>query len=401
MLKLKRKSLLPGFLFPAALLLFVAEWLRGAYLVSFLPNYLVQHANWTVALAGIAVSTHYLADSAVKPFAGYLLDRYSTKIVLQVGFLIAAGGFALTLSAGSGWITTIASGLMGIGLSPVWLVGVRHINEENRAAQMGALYAFWMAGLGLGPVILNLVLDGGIAIGVILLLSFVALGGIIASVCRFSIKDFDRIERTSMKAQWKSVRENIKNNRLILPAIILQTTGAGIIVPFLSSFALKRLALTNSELSMIMVLAGACVVLLLVPMGKWYDATKSRWFLVCGFGLFAVSLAGLTAMRSLAGATLMAIVMGFAYAMLLPAWNALLSRHVPAQSPNMGWGVLSSLEGMGVVLGPLIGSWVVAKGSLASPFLLCAGLYGLIGLSYILMPSEVFGSKRSVEWSKA
>ncbi|WP_239619255.1 MFS transporter [Cohnella mopanensis] len=395
------RKLVPGSMLPAALLLFVAEWLRGAYLISFLPYYSVQHANAAAAFVGLAVSAHYLADSAIKTFAGYLLDRYSPKMVLQVGFALTVCGLVLSLSTGFGWMTVLSSGIMGIGLSPIWLVGVRHVKEENRAERMGILYAFWMAGLGLGPVMLNLVLDGGLGIGIIALSAFLTTGWLIVCLCRFPLEHVAKLGRVSAMEQLKLMRENLKNNRIIVPAILLQTMGAGIIVPFLSSFASQRLALTNSELSLVMVLGGACVVLLLVPMGKWYDSSKSRWFLVCGFGLFAVSLAGLTTVSSLTGATMMAVVMGFAYAMLLPAWNALLSRHVPAQSPSMGWGILSSLEGMGVVVGPLIGSWAVAKGSLASPFLLCACLYGIVGLSYFLMPAELFGKRSSVEIGKA
>ncbi|MCC3371498.1 MFS transporter [Cohnella sp. REN36] len=177
--------------------------------------------------------------------------------------------------------------------------------------------------------------------------------------------------------------------------------GVALVGLALSSFASERLSLTGSELSLVTVLGGACVVLLLVPMGKWYDAAKSRWFLIGGFGSFAAALVGLTAVRSLAGASALAVAMGISYAMLLPAWNALLARHVPAESPGMGWGLLSSLEGVGTIVGPLIGSWVVARGGVASPFVLCAVLYAVIGLSYLLMPAESFGGRSASDTSRA
>lgn len=401
MFSLKRGKLLPASLLPMALLLFAAEWVRGAYLLSFLPAYGVRHASGGVAIVGLAVSAHYLADSLVKAPVGYWMDRRSPKTVLLAGILLTAAGFAISLAAATGGMTVLGTALMGVGLSPVWLAALRHVREENRAARMGALYAFWMAGLGLGPVTMNLMLGAGANAAAAALAAIVGAGGAIAAFGRFETEAPAPVERAPVKQQFRLMRDNLRSNRLLLPAIVLQTLGAGIIVPFLSSFASERLLLTGSELSLVMVLGGACVVLLLVPMGKWCDAAKSRWFLIGGFGSFAAALAGLTAVRSLAGASVLAVAMGISYAMLLPAWNTLLARHVPAESPSMGWGMLSTLEGVGTIVGPLVGSWVVARGSLASPFVLCAVLYAVIGLSYLLMPAESFGGRSASDTSRA
>ncbi|MGO4110273.1 MFS transporter [Paenibacillus sp. YAF4_2] len=381
-----------SFRFSLAFLLLFVEWVRGAYLIAFLPNLVDEKLQLSVSIVGLAVSVHYLTDSLSKTFIGYLMDRYGTRMILHGGFILAGCGLALALmTRTSEGLILLSSSLMGLGLSPVWLVCMKQVSGPNRAEQVGKLYAYWMAGLGLGPVLFNFLIDGGKGWCNIVLVLALALGWTVGA---FGCRTMDAGERTmvpqSVISQLRYVASYMKNNPYLLPAIVLQTTGAGIVVPFLSLFALERLALTHSQLSLVMILGGACVVLLLVPMGKWYDSSGSRWFLIGGFGLFAITLVALTGADSLSLTVILVAVMGLSYAMLLPAWNALMSRHVPDDASGTGWGVLSTIEGLGVVVGPLIGSFVYANGNLASPFHVSAVLFGIIGLSYLLMPARLF-----------
>ncbi|WP_336772475.1 MFS transporter [Paenibacillus sp. MMO-58] len=380
------------FRYSLAFLLLFAEWVRGAYLIAFLPNLVDEKLQLPGSIVGLAVSVHYLTDSLSKTFIGYLMDRYGTRIVMHGGLILALVGLTIALmtKTSEGLIIT-SSALMGLGLSPVWLICMKQVNGPNRAEQVGKLYAYWMAGLGLGPVLFNFVLDAGGIYGDMLLVLALAMGWTAGTFgCRVMVNNGKVTTPLSVISQLRNVASYMKNNPYLLPAIVLQTTGAGIVVPFLSLFALERLGLSHSELSLVMILGGACVVLLLVPMGKWYDSSGSRWFLVGGFGLFAVTLVALTGVDTLSLTVILVAVMGLSYAMLLPAWNALMSRHIPNDAPGTGWGVLSTIEGLGVVVGPLIGSWVYANGNLATPFHVSALLFSVIGFSYLLMPSKLF-----------
>ncbi|SCW82621.1 hypothetical protein SAMN04487970_105833 [Paenibacillus tianmuensis] len=89
-----RKIAMDKDVLPLALILFLVEFVRGAYLVSFLPTY-------------------------------------------------ATGILGLT-------VAVISAAVFGIGVSPVWLVCLSKIKEENRASQMGILYTIWLVRLGSG-----------------------------------------------------------------------------------------------------------------------------------------------------------------------------------------------------------------------------------------------------------
>lgn len=184
--------------------------------------------------------------------------------------------------------------------------------------------------------------------------------------------------------------EQSKKGGFLVPGMLLQTTAGGILVPFLTSFAISHLGLSHSQLSIVLFMGGAGVVLFLVPMGKWFDQVGGKWFLVIGFGVFAVALFGLTSINSFSAAIGLSLLLGCAYAALLPSWNALMASYIPEDSVGISWGLLFSIEGLGVVIGPLIGGWLGSSGNQLLPFQVSACLFGLISVVYLLSPARLF-----------
>lgn len=73
--------------------LFCTEFVRSAFLFSFLPNFAISESGQTVALVGLAVSLHYAADTLIKGVAGYLLDRFSLRWLLPATFVLMLSGW--------------------------------------------------------------------------------------------------------------------------------------------------------------------------------------------------------------------------------------------------------------------------------------------------------------------
>jgi MFS family permease len=391
-----RRLGLPGALTRLAVALFLMEWIRGAFLITFLPSYAVTRLGFDLSLIGVAVSVHYLSDTIVKIFVGYLLDRFNARLILHIGFVLAIVGIGLMISTHIGWVLIMASGLLGVGFSPIWIVCMSQVKEENRASQMGLIYVFWLAGLGLGPVVLNFIMDIGDNVTMMTLIGAVALAWLVLVKADISAPAAP-IGSIPIQEQWFGMWSTIKSAGFLLPGMLLQTTAAGMLVPFLTIYAVDHLGLSRSELSIIMISGAAIAVLAMIPMGKFYDSVGGKWFLVFGFGVFGGALYWLTYTRSFKEALVIAILMGLAYAVLLPAWNALLSRYVPENAQGAGWGMISTLEGAGVVAGPLVGSWLAKIGSISLPFWASAVLFGCISLVYAITPSFKFERKLKEE----
>jgi MFS family permease len=374
--------------------LFFIEWVRGAILIVLLPSLALSRPAYSLSVIGMAISLHYLTDALIKGWVGYLLDRYP-RLVLHAGYALSAAGIGIMATAHNASVLITASCLLGAGLSPVWLICLGRVEETKRAAQMGILYVYWLAGLGSGPVLIGYVMDFGSLFGFIMVSAFVAAGWILASVTIIPKNSYS-LGNVSVKKQLAGLWYRVKKARFLLPGMLLQTTAAGIMVPVLSAFSTKHLAFSHTQFSIVMMAGGASAVIALVPMGKLFDAIGGKWFLVIGFGVFSGALYFLTYVESFLHVAGLAILLGLAYASLLPAWNALMARYVPEDSKGMGWGIFSSIEGLGVVIGPLIGSWLAGGDHITWPFLVSSGLFGLIGLIYLITPLSLYEPERLV-----
>lgn len=367
-----------------AIILFLVEFVRGAALVSFIPIYGKEILLINVAIIGVAITAHYLTDTGLKMIIGYLLDRFSVRFIVHTGLLISLVGIYMFQYATSHGIFILASALYGVGISPIWIVCLTKVTEEKRATQMGFLYTIWLVGMGSGPVVCNVILDYNPPVtywGLVVLSLLAWILSLFISNARAS-----KVQTLPFREQLKILADRMRQMRPLLPGMILQTTGASMLVPILPTFAQESLSLSNTQYSIMLLLGGACTVIGLIPMGKLSDAFGKKWFLVIGFGVFAFALYSISQAPSLPFCLLWAIILGISYAAVLPAWNALLAQYVPPTQQGLGWGIFSTVEGIGVMVGPVLGGYLANLYSAQTVVFISAILFGLIGLFYILFP---------------
>lgn len=383
-----KKWTVPLPLFRLAVIFFLVEFVRGAILISYIPKFAVDELYLTVTTVGFAVTMHYVADTGAKLGIGYLLDRFPIRVIIQSCFAMAVVGLLLLEYAAAAWVLVAGAILFGIGASPIWIVGMSSVSESDRGHQMGVLYMAWMLGLGLGPVLLNFFLDWfGYGVSFLILLGLM----IAAWAVSWVIPDMARpIETVSFGEQLRALFRHMKAVKPLLPGMILQTLGASMLMPILPTFAENQLLLTSSQYSFFLLTGGAFAVLALIPMGRLSDILGKKWFLVAGFFSVAFGLYMITTIETLWICLFWAVVLGISYAAILPAWNALLAQFVPPQQKGAGWGVFSTVEGIGVMLGPVMGGIIADSFGLDMPFLVSAGLFLFIGLFYVWFPFRLF-----------
>lgn len=374
-----------------SVILFVVEFVRGAVLVSLLPIYGAKTLGLAPDVIGAAISAHYLVDTMLKIAIGYLLDRFSIRIVVQAGLIISLGGVFLLRFAELPWMFIGAAALYGIGMSPIWIACLTKVSPQQRAAQMGLLYTVWMVGLGSGPIVCTILLDVSVSFTYNLLVS------LSAAACLLTLF----MNRTKAKAtehiplgkQLTILKGQVRSMRLLLPGMILQTAGASMLVPILPGYAEQELGLTGAQYSILLTTGGLTAVASLIPMGKLSDRlTSKKWFLVAGFGVFGIGLWMLASGLAFWYCLLISAMLGLSYSAILPAWNALLATYVPPKQEGVGWGMLSTFEGFGVMIGPAAGGLLAAQNGENSVFWTSAALFGLIGLFYFWLPERAFAT---------
>ncbi|MCQ6562491.1 MFS transporter [Paenibacillus mendelii] len=372
-----------------SVILFFVEFVRGAVLISFLPIFGQKTLGLNFDIIGIAITAHYLTDTVLKMGIGYLLDRFSIRFVVHTGLLASLAGIFLLQFSFQPWLFIVAAALYGVGISPIWIVCLTKVSEDNRATQMGFLYTIWLVGLGSGPIICNIVLDYSTSLTYYTLLILSLLCWVLSLF--ISNRKTQAVTTLPLKEQLVVLRERLRHMKLLLPGMILQTAGAGMLVPILPSFAQNKLGMTGAQYSLLLLAGGACTAVGLIPFGRLSDKLGGKkWFLVLGFIFIAAGLYGLSLEPPLWESMLLAGVLGLSYSALLPAWNALLAAYVPPQQSGLGWGIFSTVEGIGGMIGPVIGG-VLASGMGESAVVWYAAiLYGLIGFFYIWFPFRVF-----------
>ncbi|MCU6713168.1 MFS transporter [Paenibacillus sp. J5C_2022] len=367
------------------LILLLVEFVRGAVLVSLLPIYGSAQLGLTADVIGIAISAHYITDTVLKIGIGYLLDRFSMKRIVQAGLVISLIGVGLMPFSTLPWMFIGSSALYGIGMSPIWIACLMKVPEEQRATGMGYLYTVWLLGLGSGPIVCNILLDYSYSFTYWLLAVLSAL----AAAFSFLIRRDDvgvPLARIPLRRQWKALRIKLIRMRMLLPGMILQTMAASMLVPILPAFAADRLHLSGTQYSILLTAGGLFAVLGLVPMGKLSDKLGGRrGFLAIGFILFAFGLYALAWEPSFWYCLIIAIGLGLSYSAILPSWNALLAAYVPQKQEGVGWGLLSTFEGVGVMIGPIVGGVIATASGDTAVFWTSAIIFLLIGLFYAML----------------
>lgn len=364
-----------------SVVLFIVEFVRGAVLVSLLPIYGAKTLGLSPDVIGVAISAHYLTDTLLKIVIGYLLDRFSPRLIVQISLVIALAGVYALQFAELPWMFIGAAAIYGIGMSPIWIVCLTKVKEEHRATQMGYLYTVWLFGLGSGPIVCNVLLDYSTSFTYLLLIVL----SILAVALSFGMRkgELAAIQRIPLKEQMAALKERISAMKMLLPGMILQTTGASMLVPILPTFASEELGMSGIQYSILLTAGGLFAVGGMIPMGKLSDLLGgSRWFLVVGFGCFAAGLYMLAWGLSFWYCLVIAVALGLSYAAILPTWNAMLAQYVPPKQEGIGWGILSTIEGIGVMIGPVIGGVIALWGGETLVFWTSAALFGLIGLYY-------------------
>lgn len=384
----RAKSLFASEMSLFAVILYLVEFGRGAALISFIPIYGKNELGLSLDVIGLAITAHYLTDTALKLAIGYLLHRLSVRTLVGSALLLSLAGMLLMGVTPVPWIFITASALFGVGISPIWIVCLTRVRQDRRATQMGFLYTIWLVGLGSGPAVTNFTLELGSA------LTFWIMAAVSAAAWLLSLF-IPRAARAEMdyvpfRRQLALLGDRLKEMSLLLPGMVLQTLAAGMLVPILPSFAEEYLGLSHPQYSLLLLVGGGCTAAGLIPMGRLSDNFGKKWFLVTGFCLFGFALCALTGLSTLGLAFAWAFVLGVAYAAVLPAWNALLAAYVPPGQQGLGWGVFSTVEGIGGLIGPAIGGALAE--AFGEPFVVrFAGIIFIaISLMYWIFPFRTF-----------
>ncbi|HVB11029.1 MAG TPA: MFS transporter [Bacillota bacterium] len=374
------------------------EFARGAMFISLLPAYLPERVGIPTAMVGIIVSVQYLADGLLRSPAGWLVDRFGAWVVLAPALSVAAAAAVLLPRIHSFLPLLLVAVLFGAGTSPNWPAAisgsVRASGLKGRAAGMSLVFMAWIGGGGLGPVLVNFLINHGyrlafrVAAGVALLAPIVAIARLLTLPADQRVQRQDPAAAAAASGSVGQFWRHLWHIRALLPGMFVQTLALGMLVPILVPFAKQDLGLSQPQFGLLMVAGGAVTVALLLPMGRLADHYGFRIFLVVGFALAGISAHFVG--RAAPGFAVLPVVLvlGASYATILPAWNGVMAGAVPEQVRATFMGLFMTVEGLGLAIGPALGGALWTLFGHRSPFDAASLVLVAMAAIYTFIPVE-------------
>ncbi|SEF53310.1 MFS transporter [Paenibacillus sp. UNC499MF] len=393
------------------MIMFVVEFVKGALLLTILPVYMKTVLGATAFVVGWSLAAQYIGDNVFRTPVGWLIDKAGYRLSMLIGILLSGGSVLIMATfTHHAWMVA-ACAMLGVGTAPLWpavIAGTTEVaGDKAKGTIMSVVYMAWLSGTGLGPVVINFFIHGSnygpayrlllISMGVVLLIALflprkpllresgeenrrasaagafpagaaameagadplgeavTAAGGGAAAAAAVAAdkKPLGERMRLYMMEARASLRE-MNVSRLLFPAMFIQTFALGVLTPILTLYAREVLHLSPGQYSMLLILGGGAAVALLVPVGKLVDRKGIKGLLTAGLIFSSVSLLALGFIRQLAVVYAVVGLLGIGYALIIPSWNALIASCVPKEKRGAVWGFFLTIEGLGMIVGPIV-----------------------------------------------
>jgi len=384
------------------------DFVRMALFITFLPSYLKQ-LGYTLSTIGLVMSSNLMTDNLSKSGTGWLADHYGPWPVLFGGSLLIVTGVILFKFFHYQWIVMIITAvLIGIGAAPVWPAVVsgtiRIVGEAKRATMISWVSMVWMVGGGLGPVLMGFLIDSGkngwlktqlgikdvYHTGFDILILVAGIGFFMSCLGwmgerLLSSEKLKVSQSETPQKKLKAVLNTLAMVKGLIPGMLIQALSLGVLLPVLLPFITERLGLSESRLSLLLIVGGVFVAGFMVPVGHFADKWGARRFLVSGFLLASLSIIVTAMWATRQNIWFIAAMIGCSYAMIQPAWNALLAGSIPSEQRGVLMGLFMSVEGVGFAIGPLLGG-VLGTYRMELPFYISGVLMLVMAVVYVFLP---------------
>ncbi|GGA21520.1 MFS transporter [Paenibacillus physcomitrellae] len=399
----ERKVLTPTFIC-LWLIMFLIEVVKSALLVTILPVYMGSVLGLSAFAIGVSLSLQYIGDNFFRSPAGWLVERVGFRLTMLAGLVLSLGAVALIAWGERSLIIGLGCTLLGVGTAPLWpcvLMGITEMTEgkQNFGTAMGIIQMSTLGGTGVGPVVINLFIRRSYEGVFWILLGCLAVALLLAMLLPGVKLERGRKEEAlkkpsvsagglrklgaNLKQTFTEIRNNLQVSRLLYPALFLQSFAIGLLTPIITLYIRTVLMLSPAMFSVLLVTGGAVTVLGLIPIGKLADKYGTRLFLNTGFLLAFLSILGLALFRDMTAVWILVICIGASYAFILPTWDTMIAKQLPEGEKGTVWGFFLTIQGCGMVVGPVISGKLWDLFGPSAPFLVSAGSMGALLLIHL------------------
>lgn len=364
-------------------ILFLMEFARGMYVLSYV-NYLPTVTSIAVAVTSAALSIHFISDAATNFVIGFLLKKFGTKLVLTLGFLLAFMSLFLVIWFPANPIVIIISAIMlGIAVSPIWVIMLSSVEEAQRGKQMGYVYFSWLLGLLVGWAFMNVLVKihptrFAFMMSLVVVIAWVLYYFVDVKLTNYNTKP--------VSEQLGQIVNVMKRHLVLFPGILLQGASISALLPILPTYATKVVGVSTIEYTVAIAIGGAGCAISMLFLSKIIDKNSKGFMyavIFVGFLLFTAFIFGLSLVTNIVVVWIVAIFIGLMYGILLPAWNTFMAGQIDPAEQEETWGVFNSVQGFGSMIGPLFGGLIAQfSNGLSNTFYFSAAIFLILAIFY-------------------
>lgn len=366
-----------------SLVLGLAE-LGFATIIPLLPLHLTERLGASVRLVGVVVASFALVETLAKTVWGSIADRVGRRPLIIAGLLLSSVAPMLMSVLRLPVLFVPLRLVDGTGSSALWPASAAAIADtspvEQRATAMGTLNSFFLAGLALGPALGLLVVGftGSYRVGFYTASAILAATAVLAALLLRGIDDKPHRANPDDVVVNPNLRDVVASARVsptllaMLVVAFVQMFGVGVLAPILVIYAKRVLGLSEHLIGTLFLAAVLAVAAASVPAGRLADRYGKVPAVVWGMIAATAGMWVLPLTAQPIWLVVAAALMGLGYTISSPAWHALVSELAPPGRVGLAMGAAQTAEGIGLVLGPLLGGVLWDTVGVRAPFVATA-----------------------------
>ncbi len=345
-----------------------------ATILPLLPLHLTERLGASVKLVGLVIATFALVETFFKTAWGGLADRLGRKPVMVIGLILSAVAPLVMAVLRAPVLFVPLRVVDGMGSAAIWPAAAAAVADatptDQRATSMGLLNLAFLGGVAAGPSLglFAAGFAGDFRVGFYLASALMVIAAML-SVVLIPAGHHDphshipsagyhaEIRPTYLSTVVGSFRASPALFSLYLVAFV-QMLGVGMLIPIAVIYAKQVVNLSEQAIGTVFLLVVASVALATIPAGRLADRVGKVWLVKLGMALGAAGMWLIPASTHLSGLMIGGVLLGSSYALSFPAFLALVTESAPAGRLGLTIGASETVQGLGIVFGPLVGGFL-------------------------------------------
>jgi len=326
-------------------------------------------------IVGLLTATFLISETIGRFPFGRLSDKVGRKPLMVAGPAVGAASFLALSQVGrysAMFPLRILDGLAAAALWPAVFATIGdRVPRAERATAMSVVNTVYMAGIALGPMLAGQLI--GVS-GSQAAPFFMASGCLLAAAATAGLA-IPSGHPHATDAPGESAASGVSGARLatMLALMFGQTFGVILLAPFLSLYARQELGMEARHIPLLFVVPAGAVAVLALPLGRLADRMERRRAVQAGLCVGAATMWLVPIAGSFLALAAIGVVLAVAFAFATPSWLAMVTEVAPDHERGATLGKFGIAQGLGAVLGPLVGGLLYDHGH-SYPFIASAAL---------------------------